>query len=54
MTMSVASHTIAAPANTRVRCVECGHDYPLPPLGDEFGCAACGCPSWIVVAASRS
>ena len=30
-----------------VRCVECRHEYELPPLGEEMGCPDCGCISWV-------
>jgi len=30
-----------------VRCVECGHEYELPPLGEEMGCPQCGGISWV-------
>ncbi|MGZ4339293.1 MAG: hypothetical protein ACXVQ3_04485 [Gaiellaceae bacterium] len=30
-----------------VQCVECRHDYELPPLGEEMGCPQCGGISWV-------
>jgi len=30
-----------------VRCVECRHEYGLPPRGEEIACPNCGCPSWV-------
>jgi hypothetical protein len=30
-----------------VRCVECRHEYELPPLGQEMGCPECGGVSWV-------
>jgi PHP family Zn ribbon phosphoesterase len=30
-----------------VRCVECRHEYELPPLGEEMGCPDCGGISWV-------
>jgi DNA-directed RNA polymerase subunit RPC12/RpoP len=30
-----------------VRCVECRHEYELPPIGEEIGCPECGCVSWV-------
>jgi DNA-directed RNA polymerase subunit RPC12/RpoP len=30
-----------------VRCVECRHEYELPPLGEEMGCPECGAVSWV-------
>jgi DNA-directed RNA polymerase subunit RPC12/RpoP len=30
-----------------VRCVECRHEYELPPVGEEMGCPDCGAVSWV-------
>ena len=30
-----------------VRCVECRHEYELPPIGEEIGCPDCGAISWV-------
>jgi DNA-directed RNA polymerase subunit RPC12/RpoP len=30
-----------------VRCVECRHEYELPPIGQEIGCPDCGAVSWV-------
>jgi DNA-directed RNA polymerase subunit RPC12/RpoP len=30
-----------------VRCVECRHEYELPPIGEEIGCPECGAISWV-------
>jgi len=53
MGILLANHkTVAASPATRVRCVECNRSYQLPPLGAEFGCPACGGPSWVVLPSS--
>ena len=31
----------------QVRCVECRHEYELPPVGEEIGCPECGSISWV-------
>ena len=30
-----------------MRCVECRHEYELPPVGEEMGCPDCGAVSWV-------
>jgi DNA-directed RNA polymerase subunit RPC12/RpoP len=30
-----------------VRCVECRHEYELPPVGEEMGCPECGGVIWV-------
>jgi DNA-directed RNA polymerase subunit RPC12/RpoP len=30
-----------------VRCVECRHEYEVPPPGHEIGCPECGAISWV-------
>jgi len=30
-----------------VRCVQCRHEYELPPHGEEIACPECNCPSWV-------
>jgi DNA-directed RNA polymerase subunit RPC12/RpoP len=37
---------MANPAE-HVRCVECRHEYELPPIGEEMGCPVCGAISWV-------
>jgi predicted nucleic acid-binding Zn-ribbon protein len=38
--------SMANPSDS-VRCVECGHEYDLPALGEEMGCPECGAISWV-------
>jgi hypothetical protein len=38
--------SVANPVES-VRCVECRHEYELPPLGEEMGCPECGAVSWV-------